>query len=345
MELHASLISIDESELWSDSLRELNCDVFSHAGWIKAAAEMDGGRGFLVVARRGGESIAAIPLLARSIRGGREDVGSPYGYPGLCHRPNIDSKALAQALGVMCEELGARGFVSCFIRGNPIFEQSCDLGIGELVHHGSTVSIALDKPMEARMSGLASGHRYEIRRTAKAGVVVRGASASVDWQAFRGLYEDAMRRLEASANYIWPDAHWDQLRQLSEVGEATLLMAFNEQQPLAGAVFLHMPRTSLVHYHLAAASRANPKLHPGKLLLWEAQEYFAQFGYSRLHLGGGLGGRADSLFQFKAGFSADRHAFFTRRIILDKATYQQLTGSVKTDFFPAYRLPSDRGSA
>jgi hypothetical protein len=297
---------------------------------------MAGGKGILAVARTNCESIAALPLLVRPIKNGREDVASPYGYPGLCQRPDIDHETLAVAFCSICRELGACGYVSCFVRGNPLCEPICDLGIGRVVHHGSTVSIDLNKSRETRSAELASGHRYEIRRTAAAGVTVRSAEAW-DWGAFRELYEGAMQRLGAQATYYWPDRHWTQLQHLAEVGEATLLMASGTNGPIAGAMFLHMPRHSVVHYHLAAASRADPKLQPGKLVLWEAEQHFHRLGYSRIHLGGGLGTATDSLFQFKAGFSPDRHAFFTRRIILDESAYRALSGSLQTDFFPAYR--------
>jgi hypothetical protein len=73
-------------------------------------------------------------------------------------------------------------------------------------------------------------------------------------------------------------------------------------------------------------------------------------GYASLHLGGGVGGRADSLFHFKAGFGAGRTPFHTWRIVCDPAVYDALCAPVApaqdsrqrivddgTGFFPAYR--------
>jgi hypothetical protein len=337
VQLDVALIPIDLEREWMDALRELRCDVFSYPSWGKAAVQLGDNTAILAVARAGTQNLAALPLLVRPIAGGGFDVASPYGYPGLCQRPSIDTPVLAAGLRAMCGKLSELGFVSCFIRGNPLLESMSDLGIGQVMHHGSTVSVNLLKPSESRLADLASGHRYEIRRTAAAGVDVQRTDADEAWAAFRGLYEAAMRRLGASTGYFWSDGHWAQLRSMASAGQASLLMASLADEPLGGAVFLHLRDSGAVHYHLAAASLERRKLQPAKLLLWEAQQHFSQLGHSVLHLGGGLGGHADSLFQFKAGFSPDRHQFFTRRIVLDERAYRALAGNKQTTFFPAYR--------
>jgi hypothetical protein len=67
-----------------------------------------------------------------------------------------------------------------------------------------------------------------------------------------------------------------------------------------------------------------------------------------MHLGGGVGGKQDSLFRFKAGFSHSRHPFRTLRVVLDKAAYAELVRAhdptvdpTQLDgFFPLYRRPA-----
>jgi hypothetical protein len=63
-----------------------------------------------------------------------------------------------------------------------------------------------------------------------------------------------------------------------------------------------------------------------------------------LHLGGGLGGRADGLFHFKCGFSRRRHRCFVWEWILQPAAYAEAcsraVGACPADghpFFPLYR--------
>jgi spermidine synthase len=68
-------------------------------------------------------------------------------------------------------------------------------------------------------------------------------------------------------------------------------------------------------------------------------------GNKILHLGGGVGGVADSLLQFKRGFSPLRNTFVTLRAVIEKQEYDRLVAArgphldlgVLTDFFPAYR--------
>ncbi|MFY7874990.1 MAG: hypothetical protein ACOVQM_06050, partial [Pirellula sp.] len=68
-----------------------------------------------------------------------------------------------------------------------------------------------------------------------------------------------------------------------------------------------------------------------------------------LQLGGGVGGREDSVLHFKAGFSNKRTHYLTSRIVIDDAQYHQLvclaaktSGAtpekmMSSNFFPAYR--------
>jgi hypothetical protein len=63
------------------------------------------------------------------------------------------------------------------------------------------------------------------------------------------------------------------------------------------------------------------------------------------HLGGGKGGQNDSLFTYKAGFSPQRHAFHTWRVVADPEAYRSLMTERRPDVdpgdltaaFPSYR--------
>lgn len=81
---------------------------------------------------------------------------------------------------------------------------------------------------------------------------------------------------------------------------------------------------------------------------WWAKER----GNQTLHLGGGLGGREDALFDFKAGFSEGRYPFRTWRVVADEVAYRALgddwasrhgaASDGAEGFFPAYRKPVPR---
>lgn len=79
----------------------------------------------------------------------------------------------------------------------------------------------------------------------------------------------------------------------------------------------------------------------GHLLLFEAARFGQEEGYEQLHLGSGVGGTGDSLFEFKRRFissPAIEPAF--GKGVHDVQRYRDLTGSTEVDsegFFPAYR--------
>ena len=330
---------VDDADGWGRTLGAVIHDVFATYTWGRASGQSDGGRPVLAVVRDPGV-ICATSLLIRRVDGVYHDASSPYGYPGICFAPNVPFDQRVKAIGELSRGLASLGLVSCFIRENPLFNQDGNTDLSGVVTHGQTVSIDLTQSGEWRLGQLSSGHRYEIRRTSQAGVRVEVRSDGLSWLYFRGVYDSTMARLQASRYYYWSDAYWSVLREMEAAGNASLLIAHLDGQKLAGAIFLHDDRSGVVHYHLAAAHRTIERIFPGKLLIAEAANVFSRRAYRRLHLGGGLGGRADSLFAFKAGFSRDRHAFNTRRIVLLPDVYSRLSLGSRTDYFPAYRSTS-----
>jgi hypothetical protein len=90
---------------------------------------------------------------------------------------------------------------------------------------------------------------------------------------------------------------------------------------------------------------------PLKVMLDDVRAWAHRRGDRVLHLGGGRGGREDSLYQFTSRFSGRRHRSFTGRWVIDPAGYAKLTAAharralamtgvaPATDWFPAYRAP------
>jgi hypothetical protein len=87
------------------------------------------------------------------------------------------------------------------------------------------------------------------------------------------------------------------------------------------------------------------------VMLDDARMWARRRGDRVLHLGGGRGGREDSLLAFKGRFSPRRHTFHTGRWVLDPPSYAELVerrtrlaaarGLEADDpgWFPAYRAP------
>ena len=109
------------------------------------------------------------------------------------------------------------------------------------------------------------------------------------------------------------------------------------------------------------ACRTAPSLHltginadltahsPLKILLDDIREWATQRGLQTFHLGGGLGGREDSLFEFERRFSPITHTFRTGRWVLNTGVYRELAANHRDDliergcstdlpdYFPIYR--------
>jgi hypothetical protein len=113
---------------------------------------------------------------------------------------------------------------------------------------------------------------------------------------------------------------------------------------IAGAVFTEC--NGIVQYHLGGTLNDALPSNPLKVLFWRATTWFKERGNWWLNLGGGFGGAQDSLMHFKRGFSNRTFPLYTRRVVLNTETYDDLVtraghkkdpGTSAMSFFPAYR--------
>jgi hypothetical protein len=169
-----------------------------------------------------------------------------------------------------------------------------------------------------------------------------------DWSFYRDfahIYRVTMARLDADNYYFFDDGYFAALR--SALGESLHLCCVlsPEGQVAAGGLFTAV--NDIMQYHLSGTDPQHHKLGPTKLMLHFVRLWGKDKGYSLLHLGGGAGAQADSLFQFKAGFSPLRTPFHTYRLIPNEARYAALSlrmgrgldpgADLGATFFPPYR--------
>ena len=155
---------------------------------------------------------------------------------------------------------------------------------------------------------------------------------------FESIYAETMKNVDAQPDYFFDHSYFDNLRDLR--GARTYLATASiDDHVAAAAIFFEVG--GFVQYHLSGSRAAYRHRQPTKFLLDEIRRWAADQGHHTLHLGGGLGGREDSLFRFKAGFSKRRHDFHTWQIVPEVERYSDLcssTGSnLNSSFFPAYR--------
>jgi hypothetical protein len=298
-----------------------------------------------------GEAAFLAPLLIRPIPAdlgapeGWCDSTVPYGYPSPLLFPVGDSSALRSFLKAF-KQVGAEyGLVTAFFRMHPLLPLPEDslVEYGRLVWHGQTVSIDLSLSLEEIWSQMRRGHKKDIRRLKRAGF-----RAEMDrWELydrFVDLYKKTMERLSADEFYFFDDSYFSELR--STLGEHLHLSTVLSPGGELTAGGLITSTNGLAQGLYGADSYEFRAYAPSKLAYHLEYTWAKEAGNHTYHLGGGVGGQADSLFYFKAGFSKRRHDFYTFRMILDEDKYATLNNlwskrfggaNERTDYFPPYR--------
>ena len=220
--------------------------------------------------------------------------------------------------------------MSTFVRFHPLLanQRGAPIHVEELA---PTVAWRVERERDL-LAGLHFKHRNKVRKAENAGATVTAASGLGD---FVELYEDTMRRIDADGFYLFEPAYWERLEELP-------LARFDAEidgEVVASALCLASP--PWLHYHLSGTTDAGRSTGASTLVLLEAARWAQAQGYERFHLGGGLGGKADSLHHFKARFDPDGLVpAAVGKAIHDEDAYRELSGG-RFDgyegFFPAYR--------
>jgi hypothetical protein len=328
-------------------------DVYHTAGYHRVAEAAGEGTARLVLvgsARRG----LAWPSLVRPIPNARvrlgvdaTDISSVYGYPGPVAWGCAPGDAfLEDAWDAVVDAWRSERAVSAFTRFHPLLGNAQLLEgigrrqgvVGAVLTGGQTISIDCSLSDEAIRAEYAPNLRREIDAARRAGL---RTEEDPDWRAldaFARLYAETMARSRASAHYLFTA---DDVRRLRDALDGHLHLLVTRLFDEVAAAGLFMELNGLVQTHLVGTNVTLLRHSPYKVLVDDARRWARDRGDGVLHLGGGRGGKDDSLFWFKSRFSARRHPFHTGRWILDEASYATLAPaappSIGDGFFPAYR--------
>ena len=270
------------------------------------------------------EAGTVFPCILRSFQE-RFDVTTPYGYGGPVSG-DADAGVFYSAYERWCRE---RGVVSTFVRFHPLYENHryAQIPVEPL---GSTVAWRLQG--DDLFERMHSHHRRVVRKAERAEPEVT-IDESPALEEFAALYEQTMARLDADAFYLFTREYWESLRELPCV----LVSARADGELLASVLcFASKP---WLHYHLGASSDEGRRLGASNLVLYETASWGREQDYELFHLGGGVGGQEDSLYEFKRRFDPDaEREFAIGKAIHDEAAYRELADGAPLDgFFPAYR--------
>src|SRR5436853_445909 len=161
-----------------------------------------------------------------------------------------------------------------------------------------TIAWSLDPDLDL-FAGLHPKHRNKVRKARGAGLGVTVRESPPSLSEFAPLYEATMDRLGADDFYFFPTDYWqalaDGLRERIVLVEAR----FEDELAAAALCFATPP---WLHYHVSGTSERGREAAAANLVLFEAACWGQSQGLEQFHLGGGAGGREDTLFHFKQRF-------------------------------------------
>jgi serine/alanine adding enzyme len=325
-----------EPDAWDGLLERLGrADAYLRRGFVEASCVLDGGRPRLLHLAAGSGEVV-FPCSVRPIPDSElYDVTTAYGYGGpVVAGATATVEAFWELYGNWCHE---NRVVSTFVRFHPLFENHRQAGSRiRLERLADTVAwpLAGDDDLAGSMH---RHHRRVVRKAAgEVEVVVRERPERLD--EFAALYEAGMRRLGAAPFYFFPEAYWETLA-------ARLGPSLVQLDGLVGgehvASILCLASPPWLHYHLGTALDPGRAVGASHVLLLEAARFGRERGYELFHLGGGVGGTEDSLWEYKRRFAPGglREAWIGKAVH-DESAYLALSRSESVDssgFFPAYR--------
>ncbi|MGF7040279.1 GNAT family N-acetyltransferase [Mucilaginibacter lappiensis] len=289
----------------------------------------------------------ALPVIKRKIENSLFfDMTSAYGYCGPIS--NIDLSSLSvltiasfktSFVNFMKEE----NAVCIFSRLHPFLNQYNILeSIGGLHENGTTLYMDLSLSVEDQRSKYDKRLFRQIRKLREKGYIIKELNSQEGIKNFTEMYYKNMDRVNASRNYYFDEQYFANLLN-AEHFENKLLLIYDGPELICGALLLLS--NSIIRNHLSATSPEYLKESPSKLLTDEISMIGRRLGKKIFHLGGGVGGKEDSLFTFKRYFSDLQVKDHIWCYINDNTAYNDLVLKAGVDvnaganYFPLYRQP------
>ena len=275
------------------------------------------------------------------------DAVSPYGYPGiLISDSGRDTQFVVAGMNALHDHLAERGVCSAFLRMHPILghDFSSLFPSGSFSDSSQTVAVDLQIGEAEFLKQMRVSHLRTVKKCKSLGFTARMVSLLEVFDEFVALYQETMDRVRATDMYYFDEEYF---RSLAHMPGAHCCVVENGSTIAAACIFFECD--GIVNAHLGGTRTEFLNKSPFTMVLTEAILWAKSQGNRWALLGGGVGGRDDSLFHFKAGFSDTRFQFLTSRLIINDAKYQHLVRLkaqaanvasetvLASNFFPAYR--------
>jgi carbamoyl-phosphate synthase large subunit len=356
------VLGLEQAGMWQSVLDESDAYDFYHLPGYHALEEKSPSDKAVLLVYRNGSAMAAFPLIISPLEelgnpgvppGGWYDATSVYGYPGpICNNKARSQEGFFVQFGQeIVEVFKQMRIVSAFSRLNPVLENHALLkSIGDTVSLGPTVSIDLSRSTHEQLSMFRKDHRDGIKKARLLGMRVYRDTLWEHFDEFLALYEATMKRVHAEKHYFFTPDYFEHLREVLGTN-IHLFLAEHDGKIIGGSIFIQTG--NIVQYHLSANDLSFRRASGSKLIIDEARLWAKENGARTMHLGGGVGAKEDSLFEFKSGFSSLRHQFVVWQLVVEKEIYEAMVKHhnqvlvhsghpQKTeDFFPMYRAPRE----
>lgn len=272
------------------------------------------------------------------------DLTSVYGYAGPISNVDLATIPLqwiAFFKSSFMEFMDAEKCVCVFSRLHPFINQHVLIqGLGGIRENGRTIYVDLRQTEEMQRSKYHKRLFRQIKQLNQVGYTIKEGSSPQEIKAFTSMYHENMDRLKASRSYYFDEQYFTDLLSSDEF-QSRLILIYKGSELICGAVIFLSDH--VVRNHLSATAEAYLNESPSKLLTDQISMIGRAAGSDIFHLGGGVGGKADSLFIFKSYFSDLQIEDRIWCYIHNQKVYDDLVQTYTTDleeisgYFPAYR--------
>jgi Acetyltransferase (GNAT) domain len=267
------------------------------------------------------------PFLMRPIdpmiTGGQQfyDAVSPYGYSGTAALGPTTARDWTAFRSAWRDAARDMNIVGEFHRFSPFVDGRAGLCAADGSIHARKHNLIVlvhcedaDNYWES-VSGMV---RNRVRRASKLGykAVVSTASQSdvAPASPFRELYEQTMKAVNASDEYVFSDSYY--VRLTEHLGDALQICSVVNETGHTVAAGLFFVWNGRAHFHLAGSDRSVRKDGCNILRLDAQIRWASEAGCRFVNLGGGRD-EDDPLFRFKANFGSVHLPFHVGTAILD----------------------------
>lgn len=271
------------------------------------------------------------------------DLSTPYGYGGFIFEGKITGENIEKINKTYEQYNIQNNIISEFVRLHPIIANKEYLNkIYKLNEIGETITINLTNK-EQIWNNFTSKNRNVIRKAIKNDVVIKKGFSKELIDKFIPMYNKTMDKDNAT-NYYYFDKNFYSSIKNELQDNCIIFYALYEDQIVSMALILYENET--IHYHLSASNPEYNRLAATNLLLFEVAKWGSENNFTKFHLGGGVGGKADGLLKFKKAFNKESDTtFFIGKKIFDSTIYQKMIDIRKknsefnddSNFFPKYR--------